>query len=149
MSQVRSISVLHRPGSLWIFPLLLNTPPLSWCLKLKTVEVTLTQLSSSRPPHRLHVLLLSELWVSSIFHLVYSASNPWQPMLPNGLWGPGRHPQLFSFISCHQPLVLLFQKREYSIPPSSLAFPISVFPAWNTLSYWISHAQLGSVVIIN
>lgn len=33
--------------------------------------------------------------------------------------------------------------------PSSLAFLLSVFPAWNTLSYRISHARFGYVVIIN
>lgn len=37
----------------------------------------------------------------------------------HGLWGPGRHLHLFSFISSHQPLLLLFQERQYSIPPSS------------------------------
>lgn len=74
-----------------------------------------------------------------------------RPNFPHGLQSPGRHPCLSSFMSCHQPLVLLLQPQEgYNSFrfTCSLAFAHSVFIAWNTLSCWISQDQLGYVVII-
>lgn len=133
---------------LWIFPLLLNIPPLSWCLKLKTVR-TLTWLSPSSPTQTARIATLRTLSLQRLSPDLLLLPILGNPMLPNGLWALEATPS--SLASSHVTSSWCqFQEREYSISPSSLAFPLSVFPCMEcSFSIGLSCLKLGYVVIIN